>query len=168
MKRTALWTIGILALSAIFPGAFASTLPGAGNMSADSTPTVLYSQSSLVRVSAANSITLNAPGVGEVFLTLTDLGFPDPFSSLKFSLSDSPTAEVGLANPGVLTLYVSGAATLYADVFAQTATGADCGLYNLTGTFLGGASPVPLPASGLLLGTSLLLLGLRGRAHLTV
>jgi len=174
MKRIAIWLVGILALSLKLSSAHASALVDDGTSLLDgelgATPTVLYSQSSLVRAGAANLITLNAPSAGEVFLSLMDLGFPESLGSLKFSLSNSPTALVGLANPGTLTLYVTGATTLYASVYATAQGSADMGLYNLTETFLGGASPVPLPPPGLLLGASLImaLLALGARRFLAL
>jgi hypothetical protein len=135
------------------------------------TPTVLYSQSSLVTGSAPSVTTLNVPGPGELFLTLTDLSFPAPFASLKFALTDTESALVGLAPPGTLTLDLTKPTQLYAEVFDTAAVGPDMGLYNLTATFLS-SSPVPLPATGLLLGGGLLvlLLGRRrfGRAEASI
>jgi hypothetical protein len=133
----------------------ASTLPDA---------TVLYSDSPMVQGSADTLTTLSVPGAGELFLTLTDLDFPSPFSSLKFSLTDTAGALVGFADPGTLTLDLTKPTTLYADVIATTQAGTEAGLYNLTATFLD-ASPVPLPASGLLLGGGIALALFIKRRH---
>jgi hypothetical protein len=144
-----------LALVPMMPRAEASTL----GVSSAASASVLYSDSELVQGSQASVATLSIPSAGELFLTLTDLKFPDDFSSLKFALTDTSTALVGLADPGTLTLNLTGPTTLYAEVFANAQGAADIGLYNLTATFLGNSSPVPLPPSGLLLaGVSLLAL----------
>jgi hypothetical protein len=139
----------------VTPRAKASTLPDT---------TVLYSESPMVQGSANTLTTLSVPGAGELFLTLTDLDFPSPFSSLKFSLTDTAGALVGFADPGTLTLDLTKPTTLYADVVATTQAGTEAGLYNLTATFLG-ASPVPLPASGLLLGGGIALALIIKRRH---
>ena len=118
-------------------------------------PTVLYSGSDLVEGSAANAVTLSLPGPGELFLTLTDLGFPDPFASLQFALTSAQTTVMPLSVAGTTDMKVASATTLYADVFAATQAGSDLGLYNLTATFVS-AAVVALPASGGLLGSVLL------------
>jgi hypothetical protein len=112
---------------------------------------VLYSGSELIDGSAADAITLSLPGPGELFLTLTDLNFPDPFASLQFAVTDARTALMGLTAAGTADFKVTSATTLYADVYATTQAGSDLGLYNLTATFVN-AAPVDLPASGALLG----------------
>ncbi len=142
--------IGGLMLAASLAGAQAA------QASVLNSATVLYSESPMVLGGAATVTTLSVPGAGELFLTLTDLDFPSYFSSLKFSMTDTSGALVGLADPGTLTLDLTRPTTLYADVFATTQPGTGAGLYNLTATFLG-ASPVPLPASGLLFGGGLAL-----------
>ena len=128
------------------------------------TAEVLYDQSSLVRGNVADTVALDAPAAGEISLTLTDLDFTQSLA-LGFSLTDSPTALVALADPGTLTLDVSGPTTLYAKVFATAQGPADIGLFNLTATYLSTPTVVGLPASGLLLGASLctLLVALRAR-----
>lgn len=163
MQTKATRLIGTLAVLCMLG---AAPLAGAAVLGADSadsvgTPAVLYSQSSLVKGSVANVTTLYTPGPGELFLTLTDLDYTNTFGSLKFSLSNSTTALVGLAEPGILTLDLTQPTTLYADVFATAGGRSELGIYNLTATFLG-ASPVPLPASVLMLGCGLLALWLFG------
>jgi hypothetical protein len=114
--------------------------------------TVLYSGSDLVEGSAANAVTLSLPGPGELFLTLTDLDFPDPFASLQFALSSTQTTVMALSVAGTTDIKVASPTTLYANVFAATQAGSDLGLYNLTATFVS-AAEVALPASGGLLGS---------------
>jgi hypothetical protein len=118
------------------------------------TPSVIYSHSSLVQGSSAAVTALDLTGAGELFVTLTDLDFPEAVSSLDFSLSSSGTDLVGLADPGTLRLSVTGPVTLYADVFATAQADTGVGLYNLTATFLPTAT-VPLPPAGLLLASAL-------------
>jgi hypothetical protein len=149
MKRSRLlfWCVCVLSLIPVVGRVQASTLglsasPGSGS--------VLFSGSELIQGNGANAITLSVPGAGELFLTLTDLNFPDPFASLNFSLSNAQTALFGVIEPGSVSLGVAGPATLYADVFATTQSGFDLGLYNLTATFVS-AAPVNLPATGGLL-----------------
>lgn len=146
--------MGGLTLAALLatPVAQATVMPPADTPSA----TVLSSNSPYVQGSAANVTTLLAPSAGELFLTLTDLDFPNPFASLQFSVTDAGGTLVNLTNAGTVTLDLTQPLTLYADVFATTQAGTRAGLYNLTATFLG-SSPVPLPASGLLLGSGLAL-----------
>jgi hypothetical protein len=127
----------------------------ASSLTSTSSVSVLYSGAQLVQGSQAGVTALNIPSAGELFLTLTDLQFPDPFSSLKFDLTDTLSSKTGLSNPGILTLDLTGPATLYANVFATAGGSTNLGLYNLTATFLGSSevtgAPVPLPATGALL-----------------
>jgi hypothetical protein len=127
----------------------------ASSLGLDESPgsrTVLYSGSDLVQGSAADAVTLSLPGAGELFLTLTDLDFPDPFASLRFALTNAQTAIVGLSVAGATDIKVASPTTLYANVFATTQASSDLGLYNLTATFVS-AAEVALPASGGLLGS---------------
>lgn len=161
----------VLLLTALASMVGISKVPAATLGADDGTPSVIYSQSSLMQGNSASVTTLNLPGAGELFLTLTDLAFPTNFSSLDFSLSSSNTDLVGLADPGTLKMSVTGPETLYADVFATAAADGGAGLYNLTGTFLP-TNPVPLPTGGLLLASGVLLLPLcavlrRGRLRPT-
>ncbi len=158
MNIKSVCVIGALILATGFSRAQASTLDASTDNSSDPSVSVLYSQSTYVKGNAGNVTTLETPGAGELFLTLTDLDFPTQFASLDFSLSSSSTALTGLADPGTLQLSVTGPTTLYADVFASAQGKCDVGLYNLTATFLGNASPVPLPGSGTLLSGALLFL----------
>ena len=148
MKPTILLSL-MAVLSLGWHGAHASSLSSTSSVS------VLYSGAELVQGSRAGITALNIPSAGELFLTLTDLQFPDPFSSLKFDLTDTLSSKTALTNPGTLTLNLTGPATLYANVFASAGGSSNLGLYNLTATFLASsgvtAAPVPLPATGGLL-----------------
>jgi hypothetical protein len=152
-RKAIFWLMGLIVLAPAIPRAEASMMGGKVS--------VLFSESELITGSEAKSVEFTAPGAGNLFLTLTDLDFPNPFASLKFALTDTVSALVGLATPSTLTLDLTKATTLYAEVFATAAAGTDIGLYNLTATFVPDTSPVPLPASGTLLlsGVTALALG---------
>ena len=154
------WFWGALAILLGLPGAYASTIGSGTDVS------VLYSQSQMVQGNNASVVQLDVPTAGQLFLTLTDLDFPDPFASLKFALTSLTSAQVGLAVAGTLTLDLTAPTTLYAEVFWKAPSGVDAGLYNLTATLLttGDVLPFPLPASGGLLG-GVLLLALAGLAR---
>jgi hypothetical protein len=134
----------------VHPSARASLLPGAANAS------VLTSQSLLVQQSVANTTSLNITGAGQLFVTLTDLGFVSPFSSLTYALASATASMTPMTAAGTtITLAVTGPTTLYADVFATP--GGAAGLFNLTATFLPSAAAVPLPSGISMLGGYLLL-----------
>lgn len=156
MKHKMLALVAFLGLMAALPKAHASVL-GADADSSDS-PTVLFSQSTLVMGALSNVTTFNVPSAGELFLTLSDLNYTSPFASLTFYTTNDLSAEVGQAQAGTLQLDLTGPTTLYAEVFATAQGSKDAGMYNLTATFLDDpSSPVPLPASGGLLAASILL-----------
>jgi hypothetical protein len=129
---------------------------------ASSVEVVLTSQSFLVQQSGADMIFFASPGAGELFVTLTDLDFPAPFTSLQYGLDDAAGLKTGMSNAGVETTEtLSGATTFEADIFSVLGSNASAGLYNFTATFLpAGAATVPLPASGIsMIGGLMLLLG---------
>jgi hypothetical protein len=168
-NNATIWLLCLLGLAPIVGQVHASTLVATGG---PASATVLYSGNELTG-SGANTVSLSIPSAGDLFLTLTDLDFPNPFAFLKFSLTDTHNALAGgLTNPGMLQLSLTGPTTLYADVLARAASGGP-GLYNLTATFVSSA-PVGLPGSGELLGAvTALAVGLdliwrRSRARATV
>ena len=132
--------------------------------SASGNVSVLASESVLLQGSNATTTSLAISGPGQLFVTLTDLQFPTPFSPLQYAVS-SVVGNPTLINAGTMTtLDLTVPTTLYVNVFA-TVGASGAGLYNLTATFV---SAVPLPGSlGLLAGGSLLL-GLRGRRRVPV
>jgi hypothetical protein len=165
----------ILSLIAVFGLGWQSGQ--AATLTSTSSASVLYSGAQLVQGSLAGVTALSIPSAGELFVSLTDLQFPDPFSSLKFDLSDTQSTKTAMSNPGTLTLNLTGPATLYANVFAKAGGSSNLGLYNLTATFMGTANPagapVPLPATGALLAAVTTLAALfelvgRRRARTTV
>jgi hypothetical protein len=166
-KKALFWCACILGLISVAGRVQASTLgldesPGAGS--------VLYSGSQLIQGNGASAVMLSLPSAGELFLTLTDLNFPDPFASLKFALTNAQTALVGLTDAGTMTFSAASPTTLYANVFATTQPTTDLGLYNLTVTFV---AQVGLPATGgLLASVTLIAMALelvwRRRAQTTV
>jgi hypothetical protein len=152
IRAAILGLCGAVALAALSVSpAEASALPATAGM----TSSVLSSQSLLVQGSAANDTTLNAPGAGELFLTLTDLQFPVPFASLQFALTDSNSTLVGMQGVGTMSIDLTTPMTVYADVFATTQNG--YGLYNLSATFVS-SSAVPAPASAVSLASGCMLL----------
>ncbi len=150
-RAVMIWLCGVLAAASAFSRAQASALDAAP----EPTTLVLASQSDLVQDSAANETTLQVPGAGELYVTLTDLQFPTSFASLQFALTDATSTLVGLHGASTMSLNLTGPTSVYADVFATTQGG--YGLYNLSATFDAG-SPVPLPGSAVCLATGCLLL----------
>ena len=138
---------GALALILAMQAAHASTMTSAPTYTAS----LIFDASVLVQGDSATVDPLQIPGAGELFLTLTDLDFPSPFAALSLSIADAAGGSLATsAGAGTLTLEVSGPMTLYADVFTTPQGSTDLGLYNISATFVS-ATPVRLPASGLLL-----------------
>lgn len=141
MKRKVVGCLSAFALAFSLQQANASVLGG----------DVLYSGTALVSGSTAETITLNLPSAGELFMTLTDYNFPNPFASLQFNLSDGSSNKTPLTAAGsLLTWTATGPTTLYANVFATAQGVCDVGLFNLTASFVSTA-PVGIPATGVLL-----------------
>jgi hypothetical protein len=151
IRAASLWRCAAVALALSLSVAEASALP----VSADTTSSVLASQSLLVQGSAVTNTTLKAPGAGELFLTLTDLQFPTSFASLQFALTDASSTLVGMRNSGTMSIDLTAPMTVYADVFATTQGG--FGLYNLSATFVS-SSAVPLPGGAVSLASGCMLL----------
>lgn len=147
------WLVSGIAVLASIPGAHAGML--SSDPAQDSSPTVLLSKSVLVEGDDPSVMMIKVPAAGEIFATATDLAFPQPLEQLQFALSGTTGPLVSLSNPGTITLDVTKPMTLYAEVFAVAQDGPDLGLYNLTVTWMAGPMPVPLPASGWLLGAAL-------------
>jgi hypothetical protein len=93
------------------------------------------------------------PG-GTVSVTLSDLGWPGAMSALSFAASTSTSLLAQLAAPGSLTFDIGGSGTYFATVFGVADPNFGSGLYSLNLSY----SPVPLPASALLLLSGLAML----------
>jgi hypothetical protein len=141
-----------LALFAAIPAAHAGLLDPA----ADQSTSVLVSKSMLVDGDDPSVTMIKVSVPGELFFTTTDLDFPKQLQQLQLDVVGASGSMMSLSSPGTLMLDVTKPTTLYAEVFPVAQDGPELGLYNLTVTWLG-AAPVPLPASGLLLGGALLL-----------
>jgi len=154
-------TIGVGALLALVlgaQGARAATL-SANPASAVATIPSLFTVSGdmpgskLVQGSSATVTTIQLDAAGTLSFTLTDKLFTSALGALSFAVTDANTALATMSGPGTLSMAVTGPVTLYADVFATAQGTANTGLYNLQVSFAP-AVPVPVPASGLLLGAA--------------
>lgn len=152
-RKILLCALAALALDISGQQAQASTL------TASSSSGVLFSNLEAIQGSVASSTQFTIPSAGELFLTFTDLNFPSALSSIDFGiLENGQTLQTQSGSGGTLEAYFSGPTTLYAQVFASSATSA-WGAYNLTANFIA-SSPVPLPATGALLAAVTFLAGL--------
>jgi hypothetical protein len=91
---------------------------------------------------------------GSVSVSLADLGWPGPMSSLSFSATTSTSLLAQLAAPGGLTFAVQGAGQYFATVYGVADPAFGSGLYSLNLSY----APVPLPAASWLLLSGLALL----------
>jgi hypothetical protein len=141
-RKAILCLLGGLTMLSGFPDARASAM-------------VLADQTLFVTGSQATATPLNAPGAGELSVTLTDMDFPSPFASLQFALADTGSSLTATSNASTMSLDLTAPITVYADVFASSQAGG--GLYNLTATFTP-TSAVPLPPSAASLAAGLLVM----------
>ena len=149
-----------LLLQAAAAVGLALALAAPGRAVADTlAPDVLVSQSTLVINQQSNVYDLTAPGPGTLTVQLDDLTWPDPLSSLNFSL-DSPRSVLGwIASAGELTLSIANGGSYYVDVTGNASGGLDLGLYSLQVDFYPHGETVPLPGALLLLLSGLGMLG---------
>ena len=153
--------IAALLLPVVAPAwAHASTLT-AGSAAAAGGVQDLFSLSGdpvgarLVLGSSATVTTIQLDAAGTLSFILTDKSFPSALAALSFAVTDANSALATMTGPGTLTMPVAGPVTLYADVFATAHGVANTGLYNLQVDFAP-TVPVPVPASGLLLGAAII------------
>jgi hypothetical protein len=167
MSRLSLHLGALLALTLTAQGAWAATLP-ANVASAPATTASLFSLSGdlpgskLVLGSSAAVTTIQVDVAGTLSFILTDKLFPTALGALSFAVTDASSALATMSGPGTLSMSVAGPMTLYADVFATAQGTTNTGLYNLQVSFAP-TVPVPVPASGLLLGTAAILWRLKSR-----
>jgi hypothetical protein len=131
--------VGALALAAAVTGA-----PAHGS--------VVLAESATVYAQQTNNYSFSAPGAGTLDVTLTDLDFSEPLSSLGMSLSSASTTLGTLSTGGSFLVPITGPLALSAFVTADAnpAGPLDLGGYSLNISFTPLSSPVPLPAAGFL------------------
>jgi hypothetical protein len=98
---------------------------------------------------------------GTVTVTLQDLGWEGPFSSLSFAATTSTSLLAQLAAPGSLTFGIAGAGNYFATVYGVADPNFGSGLYSLNLKY----SPVPLPMAAWLLLSGLALLPRKTNRH---
>jgi hypothetical protein len=91
------------------------------------------------------------PLAGTVTITLRDLQWPDPFTTLSLALTDSRSSLAQLAAPGALTFDVSSPGQYFAFVFGQAQGALNMGLYSIHVSLAPSVAPVPLPAAAWLM-----------------
>lgn len=153
----------LVAITTLMVGAFATSMAArAGHVEAE---TPWYSGvplESLVQGVASDSINttqlvwgtslsvsaLSTSSAGQLIVSLTDIAWPEALESLSLLVTDlNGIWEKIDGGTDSLTFDLSGAATLYIAVFAQSDSKEVPGVYNLQASF----SPVPLPAAAWLL-----------------
>lgn len=131
---------------------------------------VLLSDTTLVSGNQSDVFSFLASGPGILSVKLTDIDWPQTLSSLSFTASDGKQvlaswSDAGSQSGAALSFNVTGG-NYFADVLASAGGSLDLGAYSLSIQFTPAASPVPLPASGLLLVAGLaVLLVVRRAAH---
>jgi hypothetical protein len=133
---------------------------------------VLYDGSGIVQGQQSFSDTFTVSGPGALTVTLTNVAWPEPLSSLKWELG-SPA--VGLLSAPGLGSYLDAGSDSFAltaagqytlDWFATAQGSLDTGSYTLNVEFQpSGVLPVPLPTSIALLLSGLALLGWQRRTR---
>lgn len=100
---------------------------------------------------------------GSVTVTLSDLGFPGPLSSLSFAATTSTSLLAQLSAPGSMTFGITGPGTYFATVYGIADPSFGSGLYSLNLSY----APVPLPAAAWLFASGLALVGARRKQSVT-
>lgn len=127
---------------------------------------MLLSQTTLVVGSQTTATAFTTTGPGKVTVQLSDLSWPERLASLSFAIANSTTVfarsalGIGTSSVNTLSFDVSGPGTYTAIVSGVVAPSSvlQLGAYSLQIDLR--PSAVPLPASGLLLGAAIALLGL--------
>lgn len=133
-------------------------------MTRASADTVLYDGSGFMRGTQSFSDTFNLTAPGTLTVTLSNVAWPAPLANLNFLLS----SDSGLMGPemgaGTYTFNIVAGGNVFAQWFGTAQGPLNAGVYGLKIEFeaLGG-TPVPLPASVVLLLSGLALLLWQGR-----
>jgi hypothetical protein len=122
-------------------------------------PDVLLTQSTLVINQQSDVYDFTVPGPGTLTLQLDDLTWPDPLSSLMFSLDSAQSVLGWVASAGELTLSMAHGGSYFVDVTGVAGGALDLGLYSLQVDFYPQGTPVPLPAAWVLMLCGLGVLG---------
>jgi len=123
---------------------------------------MLVSDTSMVSGTETSEFAFTLPGPGTVTLQLSDVGWPQPLSSLMFLVSAPNSLIAPWTSASAASSYFQLATGAYsADVRATAGGPLDLGVYSFSILFTPASSPVPLPAGGgLLLGGCLMLVAL--------
>jgi len=121
----------------------------------------LIDVSATVFGSATNTYSFQAPGPGTVWVSLSDVKWPEQFQSLTTSILNSHDTLQQIQGASMFDVQVSQAGMLYAAIagIAGNTLGLNVGMYSLHVGFTPAGEPVPLPEAFRLL---LLGLGLMG------
>jgi len=155
-----------LKLALVMPVALGA-LAAAPHARADS---ILMAQTTLVNGSVSTVDSFTTPGAGTVTVNLESLNWPAALNSLSFSATSASQVMASWNGTGISSnvaqFSVTGAGTYFTHILATAGGSLDIGLYSMLLTFTpaGSPPPVPLPASGWLLLTGVLVLGGLARA----
>lgn len=140
--------LGVLLACGAVTAVNAETLPG----------TMLFHTTTMVTGANINLTQLDLATPGTLYVSLSDLKWPNALNALSFTLFDA-SQIVGTRTAGDWTFDITSPSTFFASIFAAPGL-AKAGLYNVQINFQS-AAPVPLPAAGWFL-----LSGLAGLAAL--
>lgn len=136
--RMRLAVLGVLLAGGAIATVQAETLPG----------TMLFQSTTMVTSANINMTELDLSTPGTLYVSLSDLGWPNALSSLNFSLFDAMHAVTGTATSYGWSYDITSPSTLFGAVFATPDAAAKAGLYNVQINFQSSVAPVPLPAAG--------------------
>jgi hypothetical protein len=96
---------------------------------------------------ASNNYSFETPGAGTVWVSTTDVDWPEAFQSLSTSIVSSHNTLAQLKGTSMFDVTVSQASMLYASIagIAGNTLGFNVGMYSLHVGFVPAGEPVPLP-----------------------
>jgi hypothetical protein len=111
--------------------------------------------------SATNTYSFQAPGPGTVWVSLSDVKWPEQFQSLTTSILSSHDTLQQIQGPAQFDVQVGQAGMLFAAIsgIAGNTLGLNVGMYSLHVGFTPAGEPVPLPEAFRLLLVGLGLIG---------